>query len=131
MTQKFLLAALACLSFAGCDSSATQTITRGLPVAATIQATENITVASGSTTISFAFPQAALPQAVVSGAHPRVVLGGRPAALTAGPNGTLIASLPPQTPLPTPDLNGNTVLLFQSDAGSQLVEVHLTVVKGS
>ncbi|HEY9855571.1 MAG TPA: hypothetical protein V6D05_07530 [Stenomitos sp.] len=128
MTHKFLIAAaLAGLAVTGCDSSVQQTVTRGLPVASTVNAVENITTASGSTTITFAFPQAALPQAVVTGSHPKVVLGGRPAALMTGPSGTLIASLPPQTPPPTPDLNGNTVLLFQSDAGSQLVEVHLTV----
>lgn len=128
MTHKYLIAAaVAALSAAGCDSSVQQTVTRGLPVAPTVQAVETITTASGSTTITFAFPKASLPAAVVAGARPRVVLGGRPTSLSAGPADTLVASLPPQTPPPTPDLNGNTVLLFQSDAGSRLVEVHLTV----
>lgn len=128
MTHKFLIAAaLAGLALNGCDSSVQQSVTRGLPVAPTVNAVETITTASGSTTITFAFPQASLPQAVVTGAHPKVVLGGRPATLLAGPAGTLLATLPPQTPPPTPDLAGNTVLLFQSDAASQYVAVHLTV----
>lgn len=128
MTHKFLIAAaFAGLALTGCDSSVQQTATRGLAVAPTVEAVENVATASGSTTITFAFPQASLPQDVVTGAHPRVVLGGRPAALMAGPGGTLVASLPPQTPPPTPDLTGHAVLLFQSDAASRLVEVHLTV----
>lgn len=130
MTAKILLAAaLGGLALAGCDSMTQLTTSNAVSSAPTVNATENIAASGATPTITFVFPASSLPSSLTSGANPKVVLGGKPVSLGTGPNGSFVAALPPQTPPPSADLNGNTVLVFQTDSGSQLIRTHLNVVK--
>lgn len=131
MSFQFFVAASFCCLLIGCDSTSNLAITRGTPSAARINATESITLATGSATptIVFQFATSALPAMIANDPGPKLVLGGRPVALSVVPYvGWLVAIQPPQTVPPSPDLSGNTTLLFQTASGSsQLVDVHLTV----
>lgn len=124
-----MAAALGGLALSGCDSMTQLTTSNAVSSAPTVNATENIASGSAAPTITFVFPASSLPSGLTSGPNPKVVLGGKPVSLGAGPNGSFIAPLPPQTVPPSTDLNGNTVLVYQTDSGSQLIRTHLTVVK--
>ncbi|HEY9765372.1 MAG TPA: hypothetical protein V6C82_03370 [Chroococcales cyanobacterium] len=124
--RPLLLGALLALTV-GCDSMSQMTVKRSAPLFSQIEATESIAVVGSNLAITFLFAKDALPPEILSNPNPRVMLGGHPVPLTSSGAAQVQASLPPQTVPPTPDLNGNTVLLFQSDGGSRTVSTHLKV----
>ena len=131
MTARYLAVALLIGMVAGCDSQTGLTSMR-TPVS-NINATETITAIGSTTAIAYLFNQSDIPASVRTGSNLQVVLGGRPAALSTfvNPKAPTVAlyqaALPPQTPPPSVDLNGNVNLLFQSTSGSQYVTTHITV----